>query len=53
MVHCNKRGSEVIIGDMAHGFAYEQGGAAQIAGVSTNKIKNNDDGTFSLDEMKV
>ncbi|CAO1430041.1 unnamed protein product [Diamesa hyperborea] len=52
MVHCSQRGSEVIIGHMAHGFAYEQGGAASIAGVSTNKIHNNDDGTFSLDEVK-
>lgn len=25
MVHCSQRGSEVIIGHMAHGFAYEQG----------------------------
>ena len=25
MTHCNRRGSEAIVGDMAHVFLYEQG----------------------------
>lgn len=52
MVHCNRRGSEAIVGDMAHVFLYEQGGSAQLAGVSLNNIKNLPNGTFSLDELQ-
>uniref|UniRef100_U5ERL8 Putative threonine aldolase n=1 Tax=Corethrella appendiculata TaxID=1370023 RepID=U5ERL8_9DIPT len=52
MVHCDRRGTEAIVGDLAHIFLYEQGGAAQIAGVSLNQIKNKPDGTYCLDEMK-
>lgn len=52
MVHCNRRGSEAIVGDMAHVFLYEQGGSAQLAGVLLNNIKNNTDGTFCLDELR-
>lgn len=52
MVHCNRRGNEAICGDRAHTFLYEQGGAAQIAGVQLSTIRNNDDGTFCLNELK-
>lgn len=53
MVHCNRRGEEAIVGDMSHVFLYEQGGAASIAGVLLNPIRNKDDGTFSLDELRL
>lgn len=52
MVHCNRRGAEVIAGDQSHIFRYEQGGAASIAGVLLSTIPNNDDGTFCLKELK-
>ncbi|XP_030751929.1 probable low-specificity L-threonine aldolase 2 isoform X1 [Sitophilus oryzae] len=52
MVHCNQRGSEIISGDCGHTFKFEQGGTAQIAGVHTAVIKNNEDGTFSIDELR-
>ncbi|KAJ8970240.1 hypothetical protein NQ317_017600 [Molorchus minor] len=52
MVHCNQRGSEMISGDNGHTFRFEQGGPAQIAGVQTAILKNNEDGTFSLDELR-
>ncbi|XP_055543208.1 uncharacterized protein LOC129728776 [Wyeomyia smithii] len=52
MVHCSKRGAEAIAGDLAHAFLYEQGGAAQIAGVQLSTIKNAPDGTFCLDELR-
>ncbi|XP_019564028.2 uncharacterized protein LOC109432163 [Aedes albopictus] len=52
MVHCNRRGAEAIVGDMAHVFLYEQGGSAQLAGVLLNNIKNKSDGTFCLDELQ-
>ncbi|XP_058813866.1 uncharacterized protein LOC131677821 [Topomyia yanbarensis] len=52
MVHCSRRGSEAIVGDKAHVFLYEQGGAAQIAGVLLNTIQNLPDGTFCLNQLK-
>lgn len=52
MVHCHQRGSEVIVGDNSHTYRFEQAGAAQIAGVQQVIVKNNEDGTFSLDELK-
>lgn len=52
MVHCNRRGSEAVTGHLAHTFLYEQGGAAQLAGVSLNLIHNNVDGTFCLKELR-
>ncbi|XP_018575365.1 probable low-specificity L-threonine aldolase 2 isoform X2 [Anoplophora glabripennis] len=52
MVHCNQRGSEMISGDNGHTFRFEQGGSAQIAGVQTALVKNNEDGTFNLDELR-
>uniref|UniRef100_A0A336KNE6 CSON011634 protein n=1 Tax=Culicoides sonorensis TaxID=179676 RepID=A0A336KNE6_CULSO len=52
MVHCSRRGSEAITGNMNHTFLYEQGGAAQIAGVSLNLLSNKPDGTFCLEQLK-
>ncbi|KAJ8926371.1 hypothetical protein NQ314_021260 [Rhamnusium bicolor] len=52
MVHCSQRGSEIISGDNSHTFRFEQGGSAQIAGVQTALLKNNEDGTFSLDALR-
>ena len=52
MVHCDKRGAELIAGHLSHVFCYEQGSAASIANVFINKLQNNDDGTFSIEEVK-
>ncbi|KAM7363472.1 uncharacterized protein ACRADG_000369 isoform 1-T2 [Cochliomyia hominivorax] len=52
MVHCHRRGTEAIVGDLSHTFLYEQAGAAQIAGVQLATIKNKTDGTFCLNEMQ-
>ncbi|XP_055848957.1 uncharacterized protein LOC129913968 [Episyrphus balteatus] len=52
MVHCSRRGTEAIVGDLSHIFLYEQGGAAHIAGVQLATIKNKPDGTFCLNELK-
>lgn len=48
MVHCQRRGSEAIVGNLSHVFLYEQGGAAHIANVLLNPIANAEDGTFCL-----
>ncbi|XP_012538467.2 probable low-specificity L-threonine aldolase 2 isoform X2 [Monomorium pharaonis] len=52
MNHCDVRGSEVYCGDESHVFLHEQGGAAQIAGVSLNVLPNNNDGTFDLKSLE-
>ncbi|XP_074036045.1 uncharacterized protein [Leptinotarsa decemlineata] len=52
MVQCSHRGSEIISGDKGHTCCLEQGGPAQIAGVQSSPIKNEDDGTFSLDVLR-
>ncbi|OXA64967.1 putative low-specificity L-threonine aldolase 2 [Folsomia candida] len=48
MIHCNERGSEMIVGDQSHMFRYEQGNASQFGGIHSNQVKNNDDGTFDI-----
>lgn len=45
---CDIRGAEVIAGADSHIALHEQGGAAQIAGVTLSTIPNNPDGTFDL-----
>ncbi|VVC92829.1 unnamed protein product [Leptidea sinapis] len=52
MVHCNKRGSEVILGNLSHIYKYEQGGAAHVAGVQLTAVPNNPDGTFDLRDVE-
>uniref|UniRef100_A0A1B0CA38 Putative threonine aldolase n=1 Tax=Lutzomyia longipalpis TaxID=7200 RepID=A0A1B0CA38_LUTLO len=52
MVHCSGRGEEAIVGNMSHTFLYEQGGAAQLAGVQLSILPNLPDGTFSLDLLR-
>ncbi|XP_049852975.1 uncharacterized protein LOC126334613 isoform X2 [Schistocerca gregaria] len=53
MVHCSRRGTELIAGDKSHIYKYEQGSAAHIAGVQVTTVKNKPDGTFDLDEMQM
>lgn len=48
MVHCNERGSEMIVGDQSHMFYYEQGNAAWVGGIQSCQIPNNKDGTFDI-----
>lgn len=52
MNHCNERGSEAYCGDASHTFLHEQGGAAQIAGVTLCVLRNKPCGTFDLDELE-
>jgi threonine aldolase len=48
MCWCNNRGSEIILGDSSHIYVYEQGGSAQIAGISSKPLPNNEDGTIDI-----
>lgn len=49
LVHCDVRGSEVILGDNSHIHIYENGGISTIGGVHPRTVKNNSDGTMDID----
>lgn len=46
LVHCDIRGSEVILGDNSHIHIYENGGIATLGGVHPRTVRNNEDGTM-------
>ena len=48
--HC-QRGDEMILGDGAHIFLYEQGGSAALGGVQPRTLRNQADGTLDLAEV--
>jgi threonine aldolase len=48
--HCG-RGDEMILGDKAHIFLYERGGAAALGGVQPRTLPNLPDGTLDLDQV--
>ncbi|XP_066289666.1 uncharacterized protein [Branchiostoma lanceolatum] len=52
MAHCWERGSEMLLGDCAHIFIYEQGGSAQLGGIHPRTVRNKPDGTFDLEEVE-
>jgi len=49
---CNRRGSEIIVGDKSHMFLFEQAGASQFGGVSYRTLPNRDDGTMDIDSIR-
>uniref|UniRef100_A0A0A9CTU4 low-specificity L-threonine aldolase n=1 Tax=Arundo donax TaxID=35708 RepID=A0A0A9CTU4_ARUDO len=51
LVHCNVRGSEVILGDNSHIHVYENGGISTIGGVHPKTVRNNSDGTMDIDKI--
>merc|ERR1719446_348885 len=51
MAHTWERGSEYIVGDQSHLNVWEQGAPAQFGGASSRTVRNNADGTFSLEEL--
>ncbi|KAF9607870.1 hypothetical protein IFM89_003574 [Coptis chinensis] len=48
LVHCEVRGSEVILGDNSHIHIYENGGISTIGNVHAKTVKNNSDGTMDI-----
>jgi threonine aldolase len=48
--HCG-RGDEMILGDYAHIFRAEQGGAAALGGVHPHTLRNQPDGTLDLKDI--
>ena len=51
LTHC-ERGSEIILGDKAHIFLNEAGGAAALGGIQPHIIPNQKDGTLRLDDIR-
>ena len=49
--HCG-RGDEMIVGDRAHTFMYEQGGSAALGGIHPRPLPNQPDGTIALDDIE-
>ena len=51
MIHCG-RGDEMILGDQAHIFFYEQGGSASLGGIHPRTVPNEPDGKLSLEGIE-
>ncbi|MBT4250197.1 low-specificity L-threonine aldolase [bacterium] len=51
LTHCN-RGDEVMLGDQSHTFLYEAGGISSFGGVHSRQLKNHNDGTIHLNDIK-
>ena len=50
MAHC-ERGDEYIVGQLAHTYKYEGGGAAVLGSIQPQPIENAPDGTLPLDKI--
>lgn len=50
LTHC-ERGSEIILGNKAHIFLNEGGGAAALGGIHSHTIPNQKNGTLKLDDI--
>lgn len=51
MSHCG-RGDEIILGDRAHTFLYEQGGSAAIGGIHPRTVPNQPDGKLAINDIE-
>ena len=51
MTHC-QRGEEVILGQEAHSYRYEAGGAAVLGSIQPQAVANRADGTLDLAEVE-
>ncbi len=51
LTHCT-RGHEMIVGDQAHIYLYEQGGTAALGGVHPRAVPTQPDGTLALEAIQ-
>lgn len=51
MAHC-ARGEEYLVGQEAHTYKYEQGGAAVLGSIQPQPLENEPDGTISIDRIE-
>ncbi|XP_010463930.1 PREDICTED: probable low-specificity L-threonine aldolase 2 [Camelina sativa] len=52
LIHCDERGSEVILGDDSHIHIYENGGVSSLGGVHPRTVKNEEDGTMEIGSIE-
>lgn len=52
MVHCSRRGEEVLVGDRCHITTFEQGGVSSLGGVHARIVRTMPDGTLDLDDIR-
>ncbi|MDP3858439.1 MAG: low-specificity L-threonine aldolase [Stagnimonas sp.] len=50
MTHC-QRGDEYLVGQEAHSYRYEQGGAAVLGSIQPQPLNNQPDGTLALTDL--
>jgi threonine aldolase len=50
LAHCG-RGDEYIVGQLAHTYRYEGGGAAVLGGIQPQPLSNQPDGTLKLEDI--
>jgi threonine aldolase len=53
MAHTTGRGEEILVGDRSHISLYEQGNVSTLGGVHVRTVRNHEDGTFDLNELKL
>jgi threonine aldolase len=51
LAHCG-RGDEMILGNLAHSFYYEQGGSAAVGSIHPRTVPNLPDGTLPLEDLE-
>ena len=51
LTHC-ERGTEILLGDKSHTFYYEAGGISSFGGIHSRQLKNQNDGTIKLIDIK-
>lgn len=51
LTHC-QRGDEAIVGDRSHIYLNEVGGMAALGGIHPCPVRNRDDGTLALDDLR-
>ncbi|MAX09293.1 MAG: low-specificity L-threonine aldolase [Candidatus Marinimicrobia bacterium] len=51
LTHC-ERSDEVLLGNKSHIFKYEAGGISAFGGIHSHQLKNNDDGTINIEDIK-
>jgi threonine aldolase len=51
MAHCG-RGDEYLVGQEAHTYKYEQGGAAVLASIQPQPLENERDGTIAVERIR-
>ena len=52
LAHCG-RGDEIILGDQAHTFFFEQGGSAAVGSIHPRTVPNQPDGKLALEDIEI